>query len=189
MPMNGPALGGLAVGSLLLYSAIKGKSILATTQAVISGQSPATVKKTEKIISPIPTDTTSTSTASSGGSPVANTGSNKSILQKTAATFGWTGAQWTALDTIEMQEAGYSTTVKNPSSDALGMAQALGHGTSNTAGSLGNEYGGYGLSDAQAKEANSGVAAMQSLWMCNYIKQVYGNPVNAEQFHLAHNYY
>jgi hypothetical protein len=188
MPMNGPALGGLAIGSLLLYSAIRGKSILATTQSVVSGQSPATVKKTEDITSPIPTDTTASSTTGSG-KPVANTGSVKSILQATAANFGWTGAQWTALDTIEMQEAGYSTTVKNASSGALGVAQALGHGKAGTAGTLGNEYGGYGLSDAQAKQANSGDAAMQSLWMCGYIKQVYDNPVAAEQFHLAHNYY
>jgi hypothetical protein len=187
MPMNGPALGGLAIGSLLLYSAIKGKSILATSQAVISGQSPATVKKTQDITSPVATDITIGTTG--GGSPVSNTGSNKSILQRTAATFGWTGVQWTALDTIEIQEAGYSTTVKNASSGALGLAQALGHGKAGTAGTLGNEYGGYGLSDAQAKLANSGDAAMQSLWMCNYIKQVYNNPVAAEQFHLAHNYY
>jgi cell wall-associated NlpC family hydrolase len=68
MPMNGPSLGGLAIGSLLLYSAIKGKSILATTQAVISGKSPATVKKTEDIISPVPTDTKVISTVTPTGS-------------------------------------------------------------------------------------------------------------------------
>ena len=47
---------------------------------------------------------------------------------------------------------------------------------SDTAGTLGNQYGGYGLTDAQARAANSGDASMQALWMCNYIKSTYGTP-------------
>lgn len=181
MPMNGPAIAMMGLGSLFLYSAVKGKSVLTAAQAIITGQSPQTVAQANPI----------TATTPSGGSigPVSG-GSGKSILQKTAAQFGWTGAQWTALQSIESQEdASYSTTIKNPASGALGMAQALGHGNANTVGSLGNEYGGFGLTDAQAKQANSGDAAMQALWMCNYIKQTYGNPVNAEQFHLANGWY
>lgn len=189
MAMNGPALGAIAVGTIFVYAAVKGKSVLSSAQAIITGQSPKTVDQTYPINTPTPTDTTAVTTDTGSGSAVANTGTNKQILQKTAAGFGWTGSQWTALDKIEMQEAGYSATIKNGSSGALGMAQALGHGNANTSGTLGNEYGGYGLTDAQAKQANSGNAAMQALWMCNYIKSTYNNPVTAEQFHLAHNWY
>jgi colicin import membrane protein len=193
MAMNGIAVGGLGIGALFLYSAIKGKSILASAQSVITGQSPATApaalpiegntaQQVASLTPPAPNTTT-------GVGPVANAGTNESILRQTAAKFGWTGAEWSALNDIEEEEAGYSATIANPDSGALGMAQALGHGNAATVGTLGNEYGGYGLSDAQAKAANSGDAAMQSLWMCNYIQSVYGDPITAQAFHLAHNYY
>lgn len=191
MPINGVALGALGVGSIFLYSAIKGKSVLASSQAIISGKSPGTVPQTTGIAPVAVTDATNpgNSVTTGGGTAVANTGTNKSILQNTAAGFGWTGAEWSALDWIENAEAGYSATVKNGSSGALGMAQALGHGNANTSGTLGNQYGGFGLSDAQAKLANSGNAAMQALWMCNYIKITYHTPSAAKAFHLSHNYY
>jgi hypothetical protein len=186
MPTNGPAIAMMGIGSLFLYSAVKGKSILASAQAVITGQSPQTVAQSNPIASNTPLGGNS---FGGGGIPVSG-GSGKSILQKTAAQYGWTGSEWSALQSIESQEdASYSPTIKNPSSGALGMAQALGHGNANTAGSLGNEYGGFGLTDAQAKQANSGDASMQALWMCNYIKQTYGNPSNAEAFHLANGWY
>jgi hypothetical protein len=89
-----------------------------------------------------------------------------------------------------MEDATYSTTIANPSSGALGMGQALGHGTAGSAGSLGNEYGAnYGLTAAQAQQANSGSAQYQALWMCTYIRDTYGTPSAAVQFHLANNYY
>ena len=185
MAVSGPAVASIGFGTILLYSAFKGKSVLATTQAIVSGKNPKGVKSSQQIQIAIGTGVTT-----GAGIGPASGGSNAAILQNTAAEFGWTGNQWTALAAIESEEdAGYDTTIKNPSSGALGMAQALGHGTANTAGTLGNEYGGYGLTDAQARMANSGDASMQALWMCNYIRDVYGNPVTAQQFHLAHGWY
>jgi LysM repeat protein len=118
-------------------------------------------------------------------------GSNQGILHAVAAQFGWTGGEWAALQQLEsMEDATYSTTIANPSSGALGMAQALGHGTAGSVGSLGNEYGAnYGLTTAQAQQANSGSAQYQALWMCTYIRDTYGTPSAAVQFHLANNYY
>lgn len=49
MAVNGIALAAIAGGSIFLYSAIKGKSILATSQAIITGQSPATAKQANPI--------------------------------------------------------------------------------------------------------------------------------------------
>jgi LysM repeat protein len=135
-------------------------------------------------------NSTSTSTSTSSVTAAPATGSSEAILQATAAQFGWTGAEWTALQQLEsLEDSSYSATIANPSSGALGMAQALGHGMSGTAGSLGNEYGGYGLTDAEAQRANSGSAQYQALWMCNYIKDTYGTPSAAVQFHLANNWY
>jgi LysM repeat protein len=118
-------------------------------------------------------------------------GSNQAVLQAVAAQFGWTGGEWAALQQLEsMEDATYSTTIANPSSGALGMGQALGHGTAGSSGSLGNEYGAnYGLTTAQAQQANSGSAQYQALWMCTYIRDTYGMPSAAVQFHLANNYY
>jgi hypothetical protein len=127
---------------------------------------------------------------SSSGQPVSNSGSAQAILQNTAAQDGWgSGAEWQALSNVENAEAGFNPTAENPSSGALGLAQALGHGDANTAGTLGNQYGGYGLTDAQAKAANSGNAADQALWMVNYIKSTYGSPEAAWAHEQADHWY
>jgi hypothetical protein len=114
-------------------------------------------------------------------STAAITGDAESAMAQVAANFGWGRgtAEWQALVNLENGEAGFRPGIANPSSGALGLAQALGHGQSDTAGSLGNEYGGYGLTAAQSQAANSGNAADQALWMCNYIKATYGDPISA----------
>jgi hypothetical protein len=56
--MNGPALGAIAVGSVFLYSAVKGKSVLASAQAIIQGKSPQSVAQSTNI-----TDNTAADTA------------------------------------------------------------------------------------------------------------------------------
>jgi peptidoglycan DL-endopeptidase CwlO len=69
MPINGPALGALGIGTLFLYSAVKGKSVLASAQSVITGQSPQTVKQTNAIVSntPVTDNTFGGGTIVSGG--------------------------------------------------------------------------------------------------------------------------
>lgn len=197
--MNGKAIAAVAVGGLFAYGGFRGYSILKLVQNVIQGKPPNQGQNAQALLlssnsgknSAASSTTSSTSSGGSGATPVSGNGNNEQILQQTAQQFGWgSGAEWAALQAIEGQEDGSaSTTIKNPTSGALGMAQALGHGTTSTAGSLGNEYGGYGLTDSQAQQANSGSAPMQALWMCNYIKDTYGDPIKAEQFHLANGYY
>jgi hypothetical protein len=193
MSWNGPALTAAAVGSVFVYGGLKGKSPLQVLVGIVQGQSPKQALASQGIGSSItvPTQGSGVDTTTPGGVGSASnlpTGGNvQQILKNAAAARGWdTGAQWQALNNIEMNEAGYQPTVKNSSSGALGIAQALGHGNSHTAGTLGNEYGGYGLSNAQAVAANSGDAAPQAVWMVNYIASRYGNPVNAwAQYHHA----
>lgn len=179
--INGVALTAVGAGILFAYSAVRGKSIVASVQALVQGKSPAALPQANPI-----TDTTaqladasssspgssSSGSSSGGGSQVANTGSNESILKATAATFGWTGAEWTALYNVEMAEAGFSLTAKNPSSGAYGMAQFI-NGPS--------EYYQYG--------GNPNTASGQSIAMCNYIKQRYGTPGAAWAHEQAYHWY
>lgn len=120
--------------------------------------------------------------ANAGPAPRTSTGvANTATIRAVAATRGWgSGGQWNALTHLINGESGGNPTIRNSSSGALGIAQALGHGTSCSAGTLGNEYGPqYGLSCKQAREANSGNATQQVRWMLGYIHSRYGTPVNA----------
>lgn len=139
------------------------------------------------------TSSTSSSSSGSGGSgsgavPSAPSGiSSTAAIQKAAAMFGWgSGTQWNCLTQVITLESGGNPSADNPSSGAYGIAQALGHGTSGSAGCGRNEYGAeYGLSAAQAALANCGGTAgafYQAVWMMGYIKAAYGTPCGA----LAH---
>lgn len=194
MAINGTALAITAVGGMFLYAGISNKSMLSVIQNVVTGKSPTTA-------SPNTSDPQLQSNAvGSLGNTLAGaatlgaasvSGSPQAALKQAAATHGWdTGANWNSLVAIENQEAGFNPTAKNPSSGAYGMAQSLGHGYSGGPAPNGvNEYGGEGLTAAQSEQASMGNAYYQSVWMCNYIASRYGNPVVAEQFHLANNWY
>lgn len=105
---------------------------------------------------------------SQGGQPSGSDKANQSLGRVLAASYGWgSGSEWTALDNIVMAESGWSDTAENPSG-AAGIAQNI------------NGFGpGY----------QRGNAAQQILWMLRYIKQRYGDPTAAWQFHLRHGYY
>jgi hypothetical protein len=127
-----------------------------------------------------------------GGAPATAAGgiANTATIKQAASAYGWqSGGNYNALTHVIKAESGGNPTIKNPTSGALGIAQALGHGNANTAGSLGNEYGGYGLTDAQARQANSGNALQQLRWMMNYIKATYGTPSAAWDHEQQFNWY
>lgn len=106
-----------------------------------------------------------------GGGGPGNVSANKALAQAMAASVGWTGAQWTALNNIIMAESGYDVTAENPSG-AYGIPQALP-----------------GSKMASAGPNWQTSARTQIKWMLGYIRSTYGNPVNAWNFHLAHNWY
>lgn len=124
---------------------------------------------------------TDTNGATGGGGTTANQSAAVTVITGNPQFSGWnTGSNWTSLVHLWTRESSWDNTIANTQSGALGIAQALGHGNgSNTQGTLGNEYGGFGLTDAQAKQANSGNAAAQILWGLNYIKATYGSPAAA----------
>jgi hypothetical protein len=106
-----------------------------------------------------------------------------------ASIYGWgAGQEFASLTEIIQAESGGDENAMNPSG-AYGIGQALGHGTANTAGTVTNQYGGYGVPDSTARAANSGSAMAQLVWMCAYIKATYGDPVKAWAFHVSAGYY
>lgn len=191
MAVNGIGVAAASGGAILLYAGIKGIGVGSALRAVLMGQSPATgtpantITGTDPASITVGTNKTTLKTVDPGsGTNI----SNMSLAKMLAASLGWTGSQFAALTNIANAESGGSATAQN-ASGALGFGQALGHGNANTGGTLGNEYGGYGLTDAQARLANSGNARYQIIWTLNYIKDTYGTPEAAWAFHLAHGWY
>jgi len=106
-----------------------------------------------------------------------------------------TGQEWQAWFQLWEKESSWDQTAFN-SSGAFGIAQALGHSTPGSAGtviingSTHDEYGAsYGLTLSQAIAANNGNASDQILWGIGYIALRYGSPSAAWTFHQAHGWY
>lgn len=193
MSVDAAGLGSVAFGIVVLYAGIKGISVTASLTSIVKGTSPAKLPVTNAITVTTQTNAPATGTAAPPVSGLAapSAAGGQAALQQAAALYGWgTGAQWQALSNVEMAEAGFNPNAKNPSSGAYGLAQALGHGNgAATQGTQSNEYGGFGLSDAQAKAANSGNAGAQALWMVGYIAAVYGTPEAAWAHEQANRWY
>ncbi len=85
-----------------------------------------------------------------------------------ANRYGWTKNQWAALNALINSESGWNYKAVNPSSGALGIGQALGH-------TLPPDY------------AENPI--VQILWMLQYVKKRYGDPVSAWAFKRAHGWY
>jgi hypothetical protein len=109
------------------------------------------------------------STAMAGGGSAS---ANQALGQRMAAAMGWTGAEWAALNAVEMREAGWSTTARNASSGAYGIAQFI---------SGPSEYAQYG--------GSSTTAGGQIAGFLNYVKERYGDPIAAEAHEAQYGWY
>jgi hypothetical protein len=95
----------------------------------------------------------------------------KGMVQKLAENaFGWTGGQWDALSKLVQKESSWNPNAKNPSSSAFGLFQFL-DGT----------WGAYGEKTSDPR--------LQAQYGMQYIKDRYGTPENALNFHNEHNWY
>lgn len=196
MAGKGVGYGAIGVGVLLVFSGVQNKGILETLRDVVGGNQP-TPGPAQKLVDSSGaesstvqpgTDSTSNSVEQQPSIPSGG-GSLQSYAKKLLTLYGW-GDQWAEFNKLELSEAGWNPLAKNRSSGAFGLAQALGHGNgSATQGTKSNMYGGYGLSDADAKKANSGDGKAQLVWMMNYIKSRYNNPRAAWAFHIKNNWY
>lgn len=191
--INGFTVAYTAIGGIVLWSGITGTTLTQTFQDLLAGRKPT--QNDEEIGTPTlgianasssnpENQTTATDTAIGAASagiatvPGANTSiQNYGLAQMIAGTYGWAGgSQWDALTNIIARESGGNPNATNPASGAYGIAQALGHGTSATQGTVTNEYGGYGVPNGTAVGANSGNATDQLIWMMAYISETYGSP-------------
>lgn len=134
------------------------------TQTPTATQTP-TQKPTQ---TPIQTPSDSNNTDSSNSSNTSDSGTvwhatvaeAKAYAKAAMAAYGWTSdEEWTALEQLWTRESNWLWYADNPSSDAYGIPQAL----------PGNKMG-TGWHDN---------AAVQIAWGLYYIRQTYGDPVNA----------
>jgi resuscitation-promoting factor RpfB len=172
MKISLPVLGTVLAGSILAWAAIKGQSVGDTVRALIGGKEPITPQTT-----PIVSEAADASNSDGGSSnfPVPETGNNnKNIGRLLAAPYGWaTGPQWNALETLWDRESNWNNKAKNPSSGAYGIPQALPPTKMPKA----------------AQESGGSSATAQIQWGLAYIKNRYGNPINAWGFWQSHNWY
>ena len=132
----------------------------------------------------------SQSTPSSNSGTSAPSGAPQAQAKGLLGKFGWGSSQFLPLVSLWNKESSWNAKARNPTSGAFGIAQALGHGTPGGAAPDGtNEYGGYGLSAAQAKAANSGSSYWQIIWGLHYIAATYGSPSAAWSHEQSHNWY
>lgn len=113
-----------------------------------------------------------TASRSAAGAPAGAAAGVQALAREMAAAIGWTGAQWDALNSVEMAEAGWSLTATNPSSGAYGIAQFI---------SGPSEYAQYG---GDATTAQGQVTAFE-----NYVRQRYGDPVPARAHEQQYHWY
>ncbi len=171
--ISGVAVAFTLGGTVLLYAGLKGKGIGTTVRTLLGGENPESTTQ-ETAITGGATGGTDTDTIGIGGGSVGGTpAKNKAIARMLAAPYGWSaGAQWDALDKLWTRESGWSNTIANPGSGAYGIPQALPPTK---------------LPAAGRKPVSS--ASVQIAWGLNYIKQRYGNPVNAWAHELSAGWY
>jgi hypothetical protein len=191
MPVKGSYLAIAGAGGLLLWSGLKGKQWSDVLRQLIAGKKPGAATTAYTISGTNPTIAAfgyGAGGSTTGALTAPEAGTYKAFALVLLAKYGW-GNQFAAFNNIVMAESSWNPRIANPGSGAFGIAQALGHGTSSTRGTLTNMYGNYGTSDATCRAANSGNGYAQLIWMMSYIKEAYGSPNAAWAFHQAHGSY
>jgi hypothetical protein len=136
-------------------------------------------------------ENTAAPAAGGGTQAPVSSGAAQNTAKLLLSGFGWAAGQLAPLISLWDRESGWSAKAKNPSSGAFGIAQALGHGQADTAAADGtNEYGAeYGLTAAEAQQANAGSTTWQIRWGLGYIQAVYGSPAAAWAHEQAYGWY
>lgn len=96
-----------------------------------------------------------------GGGGGGGNSANRALGQRMAAAYGWTGAQWSALNALIMGESGWNNNAQNPTSTAYGIGQFLN-----------STWATVGLQ-------KSSDAGTQIAGLLQYVRQSYGDPINA----------
>lgn len=178
--ISGAGIAALAGGSILLWSAIKGRSWSAVLKELMAGTQPSTTTQENPISVAAPASfagTSATPGPTSGTGTITNMGGNRGIVQLQASAYGWgTGSNWTSLDHIITHESSWSNTADNPSSHAYGLFQAL-------------PYTKMPKAAWPASAGGNSDPVVQTKWGLAYIKSRYGTPDNAWAWWQTHNWY
>ena len=192
--VNGFSLAYTAIGGVVLWSGIKGTTLSSTFRGLLQGQAPSA---NQEPISHGARRSGGLNTASSDSGatepsrPRSRHPAGMTALQEAAAAYGWgTGAEWKALIYVEMREAGFSPTARNPSSGALrdGAGARSRH----------QRYGRDARQRVRRIRASPthrrswptlATPTGQAMWMCNYIKATYGDPIAAAAHERAAGWY
>lgn len=172
MPVNGVSALAVAAaggGLIFLWSGLHGASVTGSLRDLLSGRKPSGVNA-----NPVSGGSVASGPVSAqGGNPgTVSAKANQATGRLMAGAYGWSaGAEWTALDNIVMAESGWDSTAQNPTSTAYGIFQFL----DTTWASVG-----YAKTSDPVTQIAAGL---------KYIKQRYGDPVAAWQFHLANGWY
>ena len=175
----------MAVGGVLVWSGVQNTTITSILHSLASGKKP--LKGPAQQFATTGQQNTGTVTdkpppPGDVGAQGASAATNQRIGRLLAAPFGWsTGTEWADLVSLWNRESGWNNLAENPSSGAFGIAQALGHGTSTSAGTHGNQY--------PSRAANDGSASAQITWGLGYIKDTYGSASNAWAHEEADGWY
>lgn len=108
--------------------------------------------------------------AAGGGALGGDAAANEALARQ---MFPWPANMWPSYRSLEMSEAGFDRFARNPTSGAYGIPQALPPTKMPFA----------------AQAAGGSHAGAQLSWQYDYIRSVYGNPVNAEGHEQAFHWY
>lgn len=172
--VDGLALGSIFAGSLFLWAAISGKSILATIKELIKGGSPASVPETNPITG-TPASATAGSAPSSGYSIATNIPAGQGSYSASGLQKLWTdngGPADTAAfaAAVAIAESGGSATVTSANPDGgtnVGIFQLDTKGVGS----------GYSVQELQDANLNTQVTIMATNGGTNW--QEWGDPVTA----------
>jgi TP901 family phage tail tape measure protein len=116
---------------------------------------------------------------------ISTDGGNVATGKQMAKAYGWgSGDQWDALHELWVRESNWNHQANNPSSSAYGIPQGLV-----SLHNIKRPYWGEKVSDAGGGTWRGGDPKAQIAWGLNYIKNRYGGPRGALQYHNNHNSY
>lgn len=177
---SGPAIAAIGAGAVFVWAGIKGFSVLQAIKNTIQGQAPGTGQTALLLTNDSSSGGGSASGAGASGG-AGNTSANRSLGQKKAAAYGWTGGQWTALDDLWQGESGWSATADTRSSglDPKG-ASVFAYGIPQA-----RPYSKMPRDAWPPDKGGKADAGLQIDWGLKYIKSTYGSPQAAKNFKAA----
>ena len=178
--VDGVALASIGAGAVFVYAGLKGYSVLAAIKSVVSGKAPSAGQSSSSLFNVTSSAAAgSVSGIASSSYTGGNQGSatNQRLGKFMAASYGWdSGAEWNALVKLWDQESGWSNTAQNPSSGAYGIPQAL-------------PYSKMPQSAWPPADGGHSDPVAQIGWGLAYIKERYGDPVNAWAHEQSNGWY